>query len=324
MIRQKMRSATRPSLSDSDRQVIDSTLERASLGQIPQLEDEALSDLSRTAQDYLRGCWPSIPVEARRRLVTEMVTTAENDVHRTYDRALLVAIDDGEAEIRAAALDGLGERLTADVLAGVVAHAQQDDSPVVRERAASALGPFILAGEMGDIDEDDAADARQVALRLFDDVSQPTRVRRRALEAAGWCARDASIIDRIRDAYTGNDVRMKASALHAMGRQHTVVWLPVLHHAFQSKHAELRYEAAHATGLIGDERSVPELIDLIADRDREVQMAAIAALGAIGGTMAIQSLRNVAADEDHPALADAAESALDEALTMSTPLRPYL
>ncbi len=324
MIRQKIRSATRQSLSDSERQVIDTTLERASLGQVPQLQDEALSDLSRTAQEYLRGCWSSIPADARHRLVTEMVTTAENDVHRTYDRALLVAIDDSEPEIRAAALDGLGERLSVDVLAGVAAHARRDDSPAVRERAVLALGPFILAGEMGDIDEDDAAEARQIALRLFDDVNQPTRVRRRALEAVGWCARDTSIIDRIRDAYTGNDVRLKASALHAMGRQHTLVWLPVLHHAFQSKHAELRYEAAHATGLIGDERSVPELIDLLGDRDREVQMSAIAALGAIGGTMAIQSLRNIAADEDHPALADAAEAALDEALTMSTPLRPYL
>lgn len=323
MIRQKIRSATSQPLSEADRAVIDDTLERASLGQTPILEDEALSDLSRTAQSHLRGCWSSIPADARLRLVHEMVRTAEENVHRNYDRALLVALEDSEANVRGAALDGLGEHRTSDVLARVAMHARSDASPEVRERAAIALGPFVLAGEMDEIDADDAELARTTALNLFDDRSQPRDVRRRALESAGWCARDSSIIDRIRDAYTGDDLRLRASALHAMGRQHTPVWLPVLYQAFKSQHAELRFEAAQACGLIGDERSVPELIDLLRDRDREVQLAAIGALGAIGGTMAVQSLRKLT-QEDNAAIVDAAEAALDEALTMSAPLRPFL
>ncbi|HYI15617.1 MAG TPA: HEAT repeat domain-containing protein, partial [Thermomicrobiales bacterium] len=161
---------------------------------------------------------------------------------------------------------------------------------------------------------------RVTLLRVLENDVSP-EVRRRALESAGYLADDPDVVRQIEDAYESGIHALRVSALHAMGRQADTRWLDIVHHELTSDEPELRFEAVTATGTIGDERSVVELIDRLRDDDVEVQMAAIAALGAIGGRLAISALRKLTED-DSPAIVDAADDALEEALLTSNPLRP--
>ncbi len=315
-----MSTSTNQSSNHEAHGVIDRALEQISGATDGTLLVEPLSDLSRQAAAYLARRWPELPSQARLAAVHAMRVDAEDQIEHNYDRALLVAVLDEDAETRLAAIDGLAEFESptfCELLLSII-----DDEPDQRVRAAEAmaLGRFALQSELDDLDEQLSQRLRESLLRLLDNDPSPD-VRRRALESAGYLADDPDVIRLIDEAYESGIHAMRVSALHAMGRQADTRWLDIVHHELTSDEPELRFEAVTATGMIGDERSVVELIDRLRDDDTEVQMAAIGALGAIGGRLAISALRKLTED-DAPAIVDAAEAALEEAQLTSDPLRP--
>lgn len=283
---------------------------------------EPLSDLSRAAAAYLAERWPELPAATRRAAVRAMREDAELQIEHNYDRALLVAMHDEDAETRLAALDGLAELESPTFCSALLASIDHEPDERVRAAKAIALGRFALQAELNELDEQSADRVRETLLRLLE--GDPSReVRRRALESSGYLADDPDVVREIDNAYESGDHALRVSALHAMGRQADTRWLDLVHHELTSDDPELRYEAVLAVGTIGDERSVVELIDRLRDDDVEVQMAAIASLGAIGGRLAISALRKLTED-DSPAIVDAAEDALEEAQLTSNPLRPLM
>jgi HEAT repeat protein len=318
-----MSTSTSPQANGDDSQ---GAIDRA-LAQMLDSDDgtllvEPLSDLSRPAAAYLAERWPGLPVELRRAAVQAMRDDAELQIEHTYDRALLVALRDSDADTRLAAIDGLTELESLTFCETLLD--QIDDEPDERVRAAEAmaLGRFALLAELEELD-DDAADGVRAVLRRLLESDPSVEVRRRALESSGYFSDDPTIIAAIREAYESGSHQMRVSALHAMGRQANTRWLDIVHDEFASHDPELRYEAVMAAGTIGDERSVVELIDRLSDEDVEVQLAAIASLGEIGGRLAVSALRKLT-EEDSPAIVDAAEEALLEAEIASNPLRPLM
>lgn len=283
---------------------------------------EPLSDLGRTAAAYLAERWPQLPPATRLAAVKAMREDAEAHIEHTYDRALLVALDDAEAEVRLAALEGLAELETPAFCDYLLTHVESESDERVRAAEAMALGRFALMSEMDELEESDAERVRDILLSLLTRDSS-REVRRRALESAGYLAGDPEVARAIDESYESGNHAMRVSALHAMGRQADTRWLDIVHGEFTSEDPELRYEAVTAAGTIGHERSVIELIDRLRDDDTEVQLAAIASLGAIGGKLAMSALRRLTED-DSPAIVDAAEEALEEAELASNPLRPMM
>ncbi len=318
----KMSSSTSPQPEKDSQGAIDRVLTQLRSADDSGLFVEPLSDLGREAATYFAERWPDLPLDIRLAAVQAMRDDAEQQIEHNYNRALLVAVRDIDADTRLAAIDGLAELESATYCDALLESIEDEPDERVRAAMALALGRFALKAELDELDDETAERVRETLLRVIDD-DPSAAVRRRALEAAGYFAEDDEVIRRIEDAYEGDNHLLRVSALHAMGRQGTVRWLDVVHHELTNDEPELRFEAVTAAGSIGEERSVLELIDRLRDDDVEVRMAAIAALGAIGGQFAINTLRKLTED-DSEAIADAAEDALEEAQMMSNPLRPLM
>jgi HEAT repeat protein len=206
-------------------------------------------------------------------------------VDLNFDAIFLVCLSDADPEVRAIAIRGLWEYEQRDLIEPLIGLLQSDDSALVREEAALALGRFVLQCEFGSLPDRYFRQVEQALRRTIDDDGQELEVRGRALESIGACSlpwvREA--IDR---AYRSNNQRLRVSGIHAMGRNCDPSWWPILFEELKSDDPEMRYEAALACGLLAEEAAVPHLAPLLEDEDIEVREVTIAALGEIGGRQA--------------------------------------
>jgi HEAT repeat protein len=153
----------------------------------------------------------------------------------------------------------------------------------------------------------------------MDNKAETAEVKRRALEAISPFNLPR-VKELIEQAYHTDDVKLKSSAIYAMGRNCDSAWLTILMTELNNNEAEIRYEAANACGELGAEEAVPRLLKLIEDEeDDQVQEAAIKALGQIGGEHAKQTL-NKLAKNPQPRIREAAKSALEEIQFCEDPL----
>ncbi len=160
----------------------------------------------------------------------------------------------------------------------------------------------------------------EAALRaVVHDEAELPEVRGRALEALGASGKDW-VHDMIEDAYESGDRRMSISAVHAMGRNADLNWLPAIFAEMESEDGEMRFEAAVAAGSLADEEAIPRLVDLSHDDDAEVQEAAIAALGQIGGPAARSALHGIAGEHSDERVLESVRDALSEADFVEDPL----
>jgi len=191
-----------------------------------------------------------------------------------------------------------------------VLRALEDTSAKVRTAATTALGAFALQGELGELPPQYTDRVYTALLKVIDNKNEAAEVKRRALEAIAPLSlpRVKEIIEK---AYHSNDVKLKASAIYAMGRNCDPVWLTNLISELNSEQAKIRYEAANACGELAAEEAVPHLIDLTRDSDAKVQEAAMRALGEIGGEEAKQTLDKLARSPQ-PRIRKTAKSALKE------------
>ncbi len=278
-----------------------------------------LSDLSAVERSELAARWSQIPVERRRRIVSNLVQLAEDNVEYDFNNLCLQAIDDSDAAVRKHAADGLWESERSSALNSLLDHVATDISPEVRAAAALSLGHFVYLAEIGKLRPYQKLRLHDTLLAACNDVSQPAEVRRRAIEAVAYLSADADILTAIEDAYHSDEAQMQASAVHAMGRNMNTRWLDTVMAEMDSGSAEMRYEAARAAGELSDRRAVPQLLGLLSDRDNEVKLAAIWSLGQIGGAVATNALKQVSQSED-AAIGDAAQEAMAEARLVDDPM----
>ena len=278
-----------------------------------------LSDLSAVERSELAARWNQIPLERRRRIVSNLVQLAEDNVEYDFDSLCLQAIDDSDAAVRKSAADGLWESKRSSALNSLLDRVVNDISPEVRAAAALSLGHFVYLAETGKLRPYQRLRLHDTLLAAYNDASQPNEVRRRAIEAVAYLSDDADILAAISDAYHSDEAQMQASAVHAMGRNMDARWLDTVMAEMESRSAEMRYEAARAAGELSDRRAVPQLMALLSDRDTEVKLAAIWSLGQIGGAVATGILKRVAQSEDE-AISEAAQEALAEARLAEDPL----
>lgn len=278
-----------------------------------------LSDLTREQQALFRQSWRQLPVARRQQVVRQLAELAELSVELDFTRVFLVALDDEDAEVRAAAIDGLWEHESVALLRRLLDLLEHDTAPVVQEAVLRALAQYTLLAATGELADDWPERLRAVLLRIVGDERASLEARRRALEAVAVFPNDEAVQASIAAAYADPRLAMRASALYAMGRNLDLRWLEPVLQAMRSSEPMLRYEAARASGELGSQRAVPVLIDLLADQDREAQLAAVAALGKLGGRTAGAALRKLLQSDDE-VLREAADEALDELNFVSNPL----
>lgn len=274
-----------------------------------------LSEINDDDLKLLRAAWGGIPVERRLLLVQRYSEAAETNFDLNFDAVTRLALTDLNDEVREAAVEATWDDETVDMATRLIAMASGDLAESVRAAAVSALGNFILLGELGKFDADVARRAQNIALKLYNDEGEAISVRRRALEALGNSSRD-EVNDLINDSYVSDSLEMRASAIFAMGRSFDHKWEPTVLQELGSDEPQMRYEAARAVGELQLHEALPQLAEMIADDDREIMEMAIWALGEIGGDEARRLLEDVIERADEAgddSLADAVEEALEAA-----------
>lgn len=274
-----------------------------------------MAELNPDEYKSLQAAWGGIPVERRRALIERITETSETNFDLDFGSVIRLALTDLDDQLRAAAIEAAWDDDTPDMATRLIAMASGDISEEVRAAAVSALGRFILLGELGKYDRDLARRAENVAIKLYGDKSENIHVRRRALEAIANCGREGvdAMID---EAYTHRDPQMRTSAVFAMGRSCDAKYAPTVLRELTSDDPQMRYEAARAAGELELRQAVPYLADILLEQDREIMEMAVWALGEIGGDEARRLLEDVMEQADErgdDVLAEAIEEALEAA-----------
>ncbi len=284
-------------------------------GAIPFSQLYALSDLSRERLPAFVEAWETLDAADRRRLIHALVELAEASFQVNYDAIFRHTMSDPDPEVRAAAIDGLWENEEIPLIGRFITALRSDPEPQVRAAAATALGRFVLAGELERIDPAIQNRIMTELLTIIHLDGESLEVRRRALESAGYsCTPDT--IEALDVAYYEGDEALRLSAVVAMGRSCDRRWQDLILAELESSSPAMRYEAALAAGELMLRPAVPILARLMQDHDSQVRDATIWALGQIGGPQSKRLLVEAyeGADEDTRAVLEEAlaEHALSE------------
>lgn len=269
-----------------------------------------LSGLDEDDAQRVRQTWTHLPVGMRRSIIAALVEAAEADFELNFGALFRIGIEDEDAQVRAASIDGLWEDEDVRLVPSLVACLRDDEASTVRAAAATSLGRFVLLGELEKIRPGPQNMAYQALLAACQNPHEDLEVQRRALESLAY-ADEEIVATLIRQAYDAPEEEMRISAVFAMGRSADPAWACYVQRELSSPSPALRYEAARACGELQLTESVPELEELVEDVDPEVQEAALWALGQIGGAKAREILERYCHSEDE-AIQAAAEAALDE------------
>ncbi|MBX3011992.1 MAG: HEAT repeat domain-containing protein [Caldilineaceae bacterium] len=271
-----------------------------------------LSDLSRQDAVLVRQEWPLVAVDQRQTLVKTLVDLALGSIDWHLGRFLRVALDDPDETVRRYALDGLWEETEADLLGPLIQLLLHDKSEAVRAAAAAAMGAYVLAGELDELDAALAMRAEEALLAVLQNPEEPVAVQARALESIAYSG-ETGVRQLIEDSYYSSEEPLRISALIAMGRSADTRWRGLARAELQNPDPQMRIEAARACGELESRKAEPDLLELLLDEDPQVRLAAIFALGRLGGRQAREALRALT-ESDDPVEAEAADTALEEML----------
>jgi len=288
--------------------VLDKLRERAEMPSQASLYH--LSSLEAEDAARVREVWLYLPIELRRRLITRLVELAEADFEVDFGAVFRLGLEDEDAQVRTAAVEGLWEDEDVRLVPLLVARLREDEAVTVRAAAALSLGRFILLGELKKVRPEPRALAYEALLAACQAADEDVEVRRRALESLAYAGTE-TVAQLIREAYAAPEEKVRVSAVFAMGRSADTCWVRHVQQEIFSPNPELRCEAARACGELQLAAAVLDLEELADDVDPEVQEAALWALGQIGGEKAREILERYCLAEDE-ATRTAAEAALDE------------
>ena len=276
----------------------------------PERELFVFSDLSRQDMEIVRASWEMIALERRREVAGLLVMTAQDNLDWVLGRFWRILLDDPDATVREHAVRGLWDDDELDLIGPLVQILRGDPATGVRAAAATALGAYVLAGELEELDAALAMRAEEALLAVLHNDQEPLAVRRRALESVAYSG-ETGIRQLIEDAYYAPDEEMRISSLFAMGRSADVRWRPLARAELRNPSTAVRAEAAVACGELEAKAALEDLLALLSDRHESVRLAAIFALGRIGGTDARDALEAMYLS-NNPVEVEAAQDALEE------------
>ncbi len=271
-----------------------------------------LSNLEDKEREALLTAWGEIPLGRRQKLMRHIADISESDFDTDFGVINRLAMTDLNENVRYAAIEASAQDESALTFHALLPIASVDLSVRVRAAALSALGRFILAGELGTFSKMLSRQAENLALRLYKNKSVDTEVRRRALEAVANSSRE-EVDALIRDAYDSGDLPLQTSAVYAMGRSCDEKWARVVVRELGNSDSAMRYEAIRAAGELELEEAVSQIAPNLQGGDRQLMEMSIWALGEIGGGEArrlLDEMIEYAEDIDDDALMEMIEDAL--------------
>lgn len=281
-----------------------------------------LSELNSEELEFFAETWAKTDLGRRHEIISKLVHLSEVDLKLDFSGVFVLFLLDADETIRVQAVAGLEGEENYLLVKPLVQAVKTDSSIKVRAAAAKALGKFALQGELDNLPGLYREKVYDALLEVLESKTEPTEVKRRALEAISPFSLPR-VKELIEAAYHSDDIKLKASAIYAMGHNCDLAWLPTLLIELNNDDPEIRYEAASACGELGAEEAVPYLIGMIANEDQQVREAAIKSLGEIGNEPAKLALGKLIKNPQ-PGIRDAAKSALKEIQHCENPLSSLL
>jgi len=277
-----------------------------------------LSNLTSEQLNLFKKMWTGADSKRQYQIIHRLAQLSEENLEMDFDSIFGFCLYESDKKIRFEAVSGLEGTEDRRFVAPLIHLLKEDTAEEVRAAAAVILGNFALLAETGELPTKYGDDVYSALRDQLINKIESVEVRRHALEAIAVFSfpEVANFIDK---SYSSNDIKLKASALYAMGRNCNPEWLPILIKELANSQAEIRYEAATACGELEEEEAVPYLINLLEDEDAEVQEAVIRALGKIGGQEAKESLEALLRHPEER-VRQAAEAALQELFFWEEPL----
>lgn len=267
------------------------------------------SDLEPAEIRDLKKTWEQIPVWRRKALLEDLEQLFGDDYLLSFEAICRLGLEDSEAEIRFLSLRSLFEYDVRDLVPAFLNLMTSDSSADVRAASATALGKYIYAGE---VEELESKTLRLIEDRLLSVLqgSDTVLVRRRALEALGFSSRK-ELPALIETAFNTGENEWMVSALFAMGRSCDKRWEEPVTQMLNHVLPAVRVEAARAAGEIEISDASEQLIELLEDDNAEVRLAAAWSLSQIGGEDVQEALDLMLSSTEDPEEADFIESAID-------------
>ena len=279
--------------------------------QPPQARDVIyLSSLQEKHIQQLTALWPNLAYKIRSQLIEQLTLSTEADFEMDYSAVFRIALQDTDAQIRTATLEGLYGNNNIRLVTKFIKMLHNDPAISVRTKAAQALGHFVLQGELEKIPTRTFERTRKALLQTYHDQQEDIEVRRRTLESLAYTNLD-DIPDLISTAYTHPDTDFRISAVFAMGRSADPRWEHPILQELHNPNPAMRFEATRACGELELRVAVSTLIELTEDIDNEIQQMALWSLGQIGGDLARATLTRFISGTNK-SLQPIAQQALDE------------
>ena len=268
--------------------------------EFPQRYLPYFSDLDPASLDAVRATWPHVALERKLLVLDQLESLVQADTLVSFDDLARALLTDPEAGVRTRAIRLLAECDDPKLIASYVNILQSDPDDAARAEAATALGQFVMLGELDEIAESAHHEAEEALLKTVN--SENTQeVRRRALESLGFSSR-LEVPTLIESAFTRDDAEWIASALFAMGRSADDRWEEEVVGMLMSAEPSIQLAAVQAAGELGLATAGPILLKLLEDEeDAGVIEAAIWSLSQIGGEDArvyIENLLDLAEDDE--------------------------
>lgn len=268
------------------------------------------SDLGPESLEILMEAWPNVGAERKHRLLSQLEDLIEEDTLVSFDDLGRALLSDSDPLVRQSAIRLLAECEDPHLIPTYLKMMEHDDDESTRAEAASALGQFVMLGELEDIPAT-VHHAVEDALLAVVNGNDTAMVRRRALEALGFSTRD-EVSTLIESAFHRQDPEWVASALFAMGRSNDERWEENVLRMLGHENRLIRMAAVQAAGELALVEARPLLLQLLEDEeDDNISSAAVWSLSQIGGEDARIYLENLLDRASDPDTIRFLEDALD-------------
>ncbi len=248
-----------------------------------------LSSLSNAEVREVMSVWSGISTQRRCEILQWLTELADDNLKLDFTAVYRACLRDMDDDVRANAARGVSDCDDRTIIRPLIEILLKDKSADVRAEAATSLGKFAEFAQEGKVLRRDGEKIRTALLEVIGRSGESMESRRRAIEAVA-SFNSPQVEDIIREAYYDGDLKLKQSAVFAMGRSSDSRWLPIVIQDTRNEEPSIRFEAANACGYLGDAVTVPHLIAILEDDDAQVQLAAVKSLGLIGGSLAKRAL----------------------------------
>lgn len=269
---------------------------------------QLFSDLDPASLALLMEAWPKVKPIRKHALLKHLESTLEEDTLVSYDDLARTLLADPDPAIRRSAIRLLVECDDPRLIPAYIHILEGDSDPQTQAEAATALGHFVMLGEMEEVPQKSHRQAEDALLHAANSHGD-AESSRRAVESLGFSSRP-EVPTLIEAAFRRADHDWRASALFAMGRSNDDRWQDQVISMIPSDDPRERLAAIQAAGELGLALARPLIIRALEEEeDDDTATAAIWALSQIGGEDArtyIQSLLDITEDEDQVAFLEEA------------------